>query len=234
MRELLGHFRHAGYATTGSSTGDRGIAARQSRSGIPPMPFPLARRRATSGPFDGRSVSEVRQGGEGIKNIGMFNSQRCFPSTERNYIVSSDPSEGDRKSVDFVEVPTLDAVNVRIEGQALFRLNTDPATLSTFYRKFGVRTFDGLHPYQGDDGWRSFLAIQFRPVLDNALRERSASTAACSSTTPAMLALLAALVWGIVAFLRWAGHERRVRHAHWRVRVETHADSADVLLVCEG
>ncbi|MGI8595201.1 MAG: hypothetical protein ACR2ML_12710 [Solirubrobacteraceae bacterium] len=49
-----------------------------------------------------------------------------------------------------------------------------------------------------------------------------------------LLALLAALVWGIVALLRWAGHERRVRHAHWRVRVETHADSADVLLVCEG
>jgi hypothetical protein len=28
-----------------------------------------------------------------------------------------------------------------------------------------------LHPFDGADGWRAFLAVQFRPVLDNALRE---------------------------------------------------------------
>ena len=49
-----------------------------------------------------------------------------------------------------------------------------------------------------------------------------------------LLALFAALVWGIAALLRSAGRERRLRHARWRVRVETHEDSADVLLVCEG
>ena len=43
--------------------------------------------------------------------------------------------------------------------------------LGDFYRKFGVRTFNGLHPYEGDDGWSAFLDQQFRPVLDNALRE---------------------------------------------------------------
>jgi regulator of protease activity HflC (stomatin/prohibitin superfamily) len=90
---------------------------------------------------------------------------------ERNYIISSRANEADSKTVDFVEVPTSDAVAVRIEGQALFRLTTDPAVLRDFYRRFGVRTFDGQHPYDGDSGWVSFLAIQFRPVLDNALRE---------------------------------------------------------------
>ena len=123
------------------------------------------------GPFDGRDVAKVRQAASGVANIGIFNKQRCFPATERNYIISAKAGESDRQEVDFVEVPTSDAVSVRIEGQALFRLSTDPKAISEFYRRFGVRTFDGLHPYEGDEGWRKFLAIQFRPILDNALRE---------------------------------------------------------------
>ncbi len=123
------------------------------------------------GPIDGRDVAEVRQAAGGVRNIGIFNKQRCFPSTERNYIISANQQEADARTIDFVEVPTADAVNVRIEGQALFRLNTEPKVVSELYRKFGVRTFDGLHPYDGDEGWRAFLAQQFRPILDNALRE---------------------------------------------------------------
>jgi hypothetical protein len=71
------------------------------------------------GPLDGRGVADVRQPGEGVSNIGIFNKQRCFPPTERTYIISSRANEADSKTVDFVEVPTADAVAVRIEGQAL-------------------------------------------------------------------------------------------------------------------
>src|SRR3954452_4655011 len=39
------------------------------------------------GPLDGRGVAKVRQPGEGVSNIGIFNKQRCFPATERNYII---------------------------------------------------------------------------------------------------------------------------------------------------
>jgi regulator of protease activity HflC (stomatin/prohibitin superfamily) len=123
------------------------------------------------GPFDGRDIKEIRPGGEGPKAIGALNHQRCFPANQRNYIVSSDPSTGDARTVDFVEVQTKDAQTVRVNGQALFTLNTDPQTVRTFYRKFGTRTFEGNHPYDGGAGWDSFLKIQFRPVLDNALRE---------------------------------------------------------------
>ena len=62
------------------------------------------------GPLDGRGVAKVRQPGEGVSNIGIFNKQRCFPATERNYIISSRANEADSKTVDFVEVPTSDAV----------------------------------------------------------------------------------------------------------------------------
>lgn len=118
-----------------------------------------------------RSVGDIRQPGSGVGNIGAFNKQFCFPATQRNYIITSNPNAGDQKGVDFVEVPTKDAVNVRVEGQALFTLNTDPVAIKSFYLKYGVRTFDGSHPYDGNTGWESFLDQNFRPVLDNALRE---------------------------------------------------------------
>jgi regulator of protease activity HflC (stomatin/prohibitin superfamily) len=123
------------------------------------------------GPFDGRGVKEVRQPSSGVTFIGTFNQQRCFPATERNYVISANPGESDSRTVDFFETPSEDAVQVRLEGQALFRLNTDPRAVEAFYRKFGVRTFDGLHPYDGEAGWAAFLSVQFRPVLENALRE---------------------------------------------------------------
>lgn len=46
--------------------------------------------------------------------------------------------------------------------------------------KYGLRTFpvtggaERLHPYQGDEGFAAFLDVQFRPVLDNALRQEIA------------------------------------------------------------
>ena len=123
------------------------------------------------GPLDGRGVKEIRQPSSGVKFIGTFNSQRCFPATERNYVLSADPQQSDSEAIDFFETPTRDAVQVRIEGQALFRLSTEEDAVEQFYRRFGVRTFNGIHPYDGNEGWVAFLNVQFRPILENALRE---------------------------------------------------------------
>src|SRR3712207_3290258 len=109
------------------------------------------------GPLDGRGVKQVRQPSTGVSFIGTFNSQRCFPATERNYVLSADQRQSDREAVDFFETPSSDAVQVRIEGQALFRLTTDARAVEQFYRRFGVRTFNGLHPYDGNAGWIAFL-----------------------------------------------------------------------------
>jgi regulator of protease activity HflC (stomatin/prohibitin superfamily) len=124
------------------------------------------------GPLDGRGIAEVRQPSGGVSFIGLFNGQHCFPATQRNYVISADPAhseQGDAQA--FFETPSSDAVQVRIEGQALFRFNTDPAVVKSFYTKYGVRTFDGMHPYDGADGWAAFLRVQFRPILENSLRE---------------------------------------------------------------
>jgi regulator of protease activity HflC (stomatin/prohibitin superfamily) len=124
------------------------------------------------GPLDGRGIAQVRQPSGGVSFVGLFNSQRCFPATQRNYVISPEPAHREHgDTLSFFETPTSDAIQVRIEGQALFRFNTDPAAVRSFYTKYGVRTFDGSHPYEGSDGWRKFLSVQFRPVLHNALRE---------------------------------------------------------------
>lgn len=124
------------------------------------------------GPFDGRGIAQVRQGGGGVSNIGIWNHQRCFPATQRNYIVSSNPSLSDSKTVDNVLVPTKDAVNVHVEGQAIFTLNTGEKTVRDFYKKYGVRSFNGVSLGDNEQKWwENFLAIQFRPILENALRE---------------------------------------------------------------
>ena len=123
------------------------------------------------GPLDDRKVSDVRQPGSGVSTIGMFNHQRCFPSNERQYTLSANPDEADSKIVDIVKVPTKDAVEVYIEGQFRFTLTTDADDLRDFYRRYGSRTFGGVHPYDGDEGWDNFLAQAFRQPTLTATRE---------------------------------------------------------------
>jgi regulator of protease activity HflC (stomatin/prohibitin superfamily) len=123
------------------------------------------------GPLDDRKVSKVRQPGSGVSTVGLFNHQRCFPSNERQYTLSANPAEADSKIVDVVKVPTKDAVEVYIEGQFRFTLNNDEETLKDFYRRYGSRTFGGVHPYDGDSGWESFLAQAFRQPTLTATRE---------------------------------------------------------------
>ena len=70
------------------------------------------------GPLDGRGISEVRQPSGGVSFIGMFNSQHCFPATQRNYVISPDRAHREQgETLDFFETPTADAVQVRIEGR---------------------------------------------------------------------------------------------------------------------
>lgn len=121
------------------------------------------------GPFDGRSIKEVRQPAEGPKFIGPFNKQQCFPATERQ-IRLTDNDQGDRDEAAY-KTPTVDAVQVHIDGQLRFALNTDPDTLKDFYRRYGVRTFDGKHPYDGDEGWTNFLRAVVIPILQTSIRE---------------------------------------------------------------
>lgn len=143
-----------------------GCAAATSFKGVEPADACVVKQ---GGPFDGRNIKEVRQPAEGPKFIGPFNKQQCFPASERQ-IRLTDQDQGDRDESAY-RTPTLDAVNVHIDGQLRFALNTDPATLKDFYRRYGVRTFDGKHPYDGDEGWVKFLRAVVIPILQTSIRE---------------------------------------------------------------
>jgi len=112
------------------------------------------------GPFDGRNVTEVRQPGSGPKPIGAFNKQDNLPITERDLT----------DEVEQITVPTKDGVNVVVNGQALFRLTTDPDKAKEFYLKYGRRKWEGSS-LSSDTGWSNFLRVRMIPILQDTLRQ---------------------------------------------------------------
>jgi regulator of protease activity HflC (stomatin/prohibitin superfamily) len=112
------------------------------------------------GPFDGRNVTEVRQPGSGPKPIGAFNKQDTLPITERDLT----------DEIEQITVPTRDGVNVVVNGQALFRLTTDPEMAKRFYLAFGRRKWEG-NDLSSDAGWTSFLRVRLIPILQDTLRQ---------------------------------------------------------------
>jgi regulator of protease activity HflC (stomatin/prohibitin superfamily) len=113
------------------------------------------------GPFDGRNLTTVRPPGSGVGSIGIWNSQICIPTTERD---SNDILEGD------LDFPTKDSVNVIAHDQVLFHFTTDPDKVRTFVKKYGLR------PWRGEDitsnkGFINFLKERFSPAVMDAHRE---------------------------------------------------------------
>ncbi len=83
--------------------------------------------------------------------------------TQRNYIISQNPAEGDRKEPDAVEAVTSDNVRVKYETFTGFRLNTD--LIRQFHESLGLK----FHAWS-DDGWRELLDQTLRQVQENALQ----------------------------------------------------------------
>jgi regulator of protease activity HflC (stomatin/prohibitin superfamily) len=127
------------------------------------------------GPLDNNKIRGTLPEASSRTNIGLFSHAHKYPSQQRFYKISSNAGESDSGLVDRVQVPTSDGVNVDIEGTVYFRLNTDPDVLKDFDNKFGTRTFNGKHPYDGDEGFADFLNTIIRPVIDNNLRKEIGS-----------------------------------------------------------
>lgn len=112
------------------------------------------------GPFDGRNVTEVRQPGSGPKPIGAWNHQDSLPITERDLT----------DEIERIVVPSRDGVDMVVNGQALFRLTTDPKLAKDFYLKFGRRKWEG-NDLSSDAGWSAFLKVRLIPILQDTLRQ---------------------------------------------------------------
>jgi len=125
----------------------------------------------TGGPIAGTHFQRVVEPGSGQFFNGFFASLRELPATQRNYIVSKNANEGDRKQADFIPGPTKDRVIAEIELAVTFKLNTEPASVRQFYEQLCVKyKCEDLSP---GGGWDKLLNDNFRQVLENAVQQET-------------------------------------------------------------
>jgi regulator of protease activity HflC (stomatin/prohibitin superfamily) len=136
------------------------------------------------GPLDKKDQRQLIPPSSGLTWTGWLSQDpRVYPSegSPRRYILTSDPGRGDRVGVDDLRVPSADGIDVGLEAKISFTTAftgmPDDALMREFDARFGNRTYPvpgqtgRLHPWEGDEGFGAFLDTEFRPVLDNALRE---------------------------------------------------------------
>jgi regulator of protease activity HflC (stomatin/prohibitin superfamily) len=136
------------------------------------------------GPLDQKTQRQLIAPSSGLTWTGWLSQDpRLYPSegSPRRYIITADPGRGDRVGVDELSVPTADGIDVGLEAKISFTTaftgQPDDKLVKEFDARFGNRTFPvpggggRLHPWEGDEGFGAFLDTEFRPVLDNALRE---------------------------------------------------------------
>jgi regulator of protease activity HflC (stomatin/prohibitin superfamily) len=133
------------------------------------------------GPLDARTIRQILLPGQKLTWIGFFSqSPHEYPAANvsRSYTVTSDPRRGSRPGVDVITVPTRDGVQVGIEATVFMRFvgERDLAVLKQFDISYGTRRFptvsgeQRLYPWEGDDGFYTWLDNFFRPVFDFNLR----------------------------------------------------------------
>ncbi len=128
------------------------------------------------GPLDNRNIRGVVRAGSGLTWSGLYSTTHYYPvSSQQRFIKVSDEAEADAP---VITVPTKDGVEVSIQGT--FYMNTvfdnTPAGLRAmrgFDTQFSTRTFgsENLHPYDGKEGFSSFLTANVIPSVRNNLRQ---------------------------------------------------------------
>lgn len=129
------------------------------------------------GPFDNTKIRQVLPPNSGNTYIGMFSSEHDYPTSQRYFTIDS---SGKGDSDESVTVPTADGVNVGIDAQVLFTLNTSSqdhySVLKAFDNNYGTRSFrcsngDRKNVYDGDAGFSCFLEQIVGPIISNDLRQ---------------------------------------------------------------
>ena len=136
------------------------------------------------GPLDKKTQRQLIPPASGLTWTGWLSQDpRVYPSegSPRRYIITATPGRGDRVGVDDLRVPTADGIDVGLEAKISFTTGftgqSDDKLVKEFDARFDNRTYPvpgaggRLHPWDGDEGFGAFLDTEFRPVLDNALRE---------------------------------------------------------------
>lgn len=118
------------------------------------------------GPFEGQHFQGIVRPGHGLFENGMYDKLYLYPVTQRNYIISKNPTEGDRHEIDFVPAPSADRIEVDFEVATYFKLNVDK--LQEFHENIGLK-----YAAWTEDGWLQMLNDSFRQQIENAIQEEA-------------------------------------------------------------
>jgi regulator of protease activity HflC (stomatin/prohibitin superfamily) len=121
------------------------------------------------GVFEGRHYQRQVNPGSGLFFNGVFDKLYRYPSTQRNYIISLEASEGDREHQDSIQAPSSDGVQITYQMAVTFKLNTNPEKLRKFHEQLGLK----YHAYDNNDGWDRLLNDTMRQQIENATQRVS-------------------------------------------------------------
>lgn len=123
------------------------------------------------GLFEGQHFQGEKFGPTSLFFNGFGDHLYTYPSTQRNYIISLNPAEGDRGEADSISALDADGVVVQYEVAVYFKLNLDK--LEEFHQNIGLKYHawcDGT-AVNCSDGWENMLNDSFRQQLENALQK---------------------------------------------------------------
>lgn len=118
------------------------------------------------GLVEGAQFQRIVEPGTGRFINGFFDKLYLYPTTQRNYIVSSREGEGDIAAADSITAPSQDNIATTFEVATYFKLNTD--RLQQFHENIGFK-------YAGwtDEGWDRLLNDSFRQQIESALQREA-------------------------------------------------------------
>ena len=128
------------------------------------------------GPLDSKDIRTTMTPGGGYEAVGFWSQIRHYRSSDNQsqYRITTNPEDSDKGGVDFVEVPTKDGVQVRLQATTFFTTaftgEDDDRLVREFDERFGNRTYGGQHVWDDEAGYREWQDAVFRPLLNNAIR----------------------------------------------------------------
>jgi hypothetical protein len=125
----------------------------------------------TGGPIEGQHFERVVAPGTNARFYGLLEHLYELPATQRNYIMSKNPGEGDRRRPEFVGAPTRDNVITEWESATYFKLNTHGPVARRFFEQICLKY--GCTDLSPGGGWDSMLADTFRQQIVAAIQSEA-------------------------------------------------------------
>lgn len=136
--------------------------------GLRSVPVDKVALHYTGGPIQGQHFEKVVAPGTSTRFYGLLEHLYELPATQRNYIMSKDPNQGDNHKAEYVGAPSADLVVTEWESATYFKLNTRPEVVRRFFEQICLKyRCSDLKP---GGGWDRMLADTFRQQIVAAIQ----------------------------------------------------------------